>query len=669
MLKRNIFLNETGQMAVFVALIFQVLFVLFAMVINIGLIVHDKINLQNSVDLAAYYAASKQAESMNMIAHINYQMRQDYKLLAWRYRVLGSFGTDDPYHPAITQGGVLADTIYDPQDRATVCIAHNGWAESFGKDPVGNNCKSTALKIPDLKPLKYIPLSLGFNQTVIANFATARDIIAGNCAMFSPYNWGFATTLIIAYRLSITERKKQILKLATEMSKAEDFLDIEGNRVRDGALKTLRKNLTASNKAPDSFNDNDFELINGLAQGDCSQADEVGFPKWLVDIPIAPILRYTQLTVKSGSECNAETKSYDQLPALSTLAKVDPSGNLRLNSSEPEGKDIRRSSRGFEKNPWCLAYVGVKAKTKPRKPFAPFGEPITMEAKALAEPFGGRIGPWYGSRWPAQASESDGSDRTDKLAVPRGDFDPTYRALYLPNYSRFPGDTLGLKSSLALGLMRRAFSPAFFNTSTAGKFKLADYENIMKDFYTTGDPLSWSNNSLPTRRLEVAAVTPDLFDIAYYSIDPEFYRDYLLRAQKLFQGLTPMSDIGSRADVDRLKMQSVKQQFGPFFSENEFPDAQNAYYLARQWEHLLTGWMQGGVADFTSRGPAVAEKFGACAQIPEGQQPQIPGGCISGGRVGYSVRLVHKEYLFGEHELGGKGAGKDRIRNLPPSSF
>ncbi|RYZ91686.1 MAG: hypothetical protein EOP06_06380 [Proteobacteria bacterium] len=82
--------GETGQMSIFIALIFQVLFVFFAMVINIGLIVHDKINLQNAVDLGAYYAAQRQAEILNEIAHINYQIRQDYKLLVWRYRVLGT---------------------------------------------------------------------------------------------------------------------------------------------------------------------------------------------------------------------------------------------------------------------------------------------------------------------------------------------------------------------------------------------------------------------------------------------------------------------------------------------------------------------------------------------------------------------------------------------------
>ena len=66
--------NSRGQAAIFVALIFNVLFVFFAMAINVGLVVHDKINLQNSADLAAYYAASKQAEMLNVIAHQNYQI-------------------------------------------------------------------------------------------------------------------------------------------------------------------------------------------------------------------------------------------------------------------------------------------------------------------------------------------------------------------------------------------------------------------------------------------------------------------------------------------------------------------------------------------------------------------------------------------------------------------
>ena len=59
------------------------------MSINVGLVVYDKINMQNSLDLAAYYGASKQAEVLNAMAHINYQMRQNWKLLTFRYRILG----------------------------------------------------------------------------------------------------------------------------------------------------------------------------------------------------------------------------------------------------------------------------------------------------------------------------------------------------------------------------------------------------------------------------------------------------------------------------------------------------------------------------------------------------------------------------------------------------
>lgn len=673
MSKRNILLNETGQMAVFIALIFQVLFVLFAMVINIGLIVHDKINLQNSVDLAAYYAASKQAESMNMIAHINYQMRQDYKLLAWRYRVLGSFGSDQPFHPAITQGNRLLDVEHTSRDEASVCLAHIGWNDSYSEDETANQCKTNTMTIPRLNAVPYIPLSAGINAAVAAQFDQARNRIRGNCEKVSPYNWGLATMMTGSFRLSIAERKKQIQKIASEMTKAENFLDVEGKSVREGALKTFEKNLTASNRDQASFirgDESSFQLINGLAQGGCEQLDELGIPAWLVDIEISPIVRYTELTLQGSgaNECRAVTKSYADPPAANTLREVDPTGRLREGAAEPSGKSFLRSSRGFEKNPWCLAYIGVKAKTKPRKPFAPFGEPITMEAKSIAEPFGGRIGPWYGKRWPSQASRSEASDPVDPLAVPRGDFDRQYESLYLPNYSRFPGDTLGLKSKLSLGLLRRAFYAAFNSRDSATKFNFSDYQNLMKDFATSGDPLAWSisNRPAPSRTLEVAAIMPDLFDIAYYSIDPMYYKDFYERAQGLFQGLAPVSDLGSRAGNDQLRAFSIKEQYNAI---KDYPDSADAYFLTKQWEHVLTGWLQGGVVEYTSRAPAVAERFGACRESPTGRQPNVPGSCINGGRVGYSVRLVHKEYLFGEHTLGGTGSGADRIKNPPPSDF
>ena len=101
-LKLKFLKNAKGQVAIFVVLLFQVLFILFAMTINIAMVAYDKINLQNSLDMAVYYGAKKQAEVLNAMAHINYQMRQNWKLLAWRYRIMGTLLQYEGWRPGET---------------------------------------------------------------------------------------------------------------------------------------------------------------------------------------------------------------------------------------------------------------------------------------------------------------------------------------------------------------------------------------------------------------------------------------------------------------------------------------------------------------------------------------------------------------------------------------
>ena len=82
--------GQKGQISIFLALAFLILFTMFGMTINIAMVVHDKINLQNAVDFASLYVAQRQAEMLNAIAHQNYQIRQAHKLLAYRYAVIGT---------------------------------------------------------------------------------------------------------------------------------------------------------------------------------------------------------------------------------------------------------------------------------------------------------------------------------------------------------------------------------------------------------------------------------------------------------------------------------------------------------------------------------------------------------------------------------------------------
>jgi len=90
MVQKNKIKKMKGQITIFVALVFVVLFTVFGMTISMGMFIHDKINLQNATDLASYYVASKQAEMLDAIAHSNYQIRQSWKLAAFRYRVFSN---------------------------------------------------------------------------------------------------------------------------------------------------------------------------------------------------------------------------------------------------------------------------------------------------------------------------------------------------------------------------------------------------------------------------------------------------------------------------------------------------------------------------------------------------------------------------------------------------
>lgn len=75
-------------MAILIALAFGLLFLLVAMVVNIGFLVAAKINLQNATDLAAYAGAAQQARYLTEIGKWNYEMRRNYKAMSYDYMIV-----------------------------------------------------------------------------------------------------------------------------------------------------------------------------------------------------------------------------------------------------------------------------------------------------------------------------------------------------------------------------------------------------------------------------------------------------------------------------------------------------------------------------------------------------------------------------------------------------
>lgn len=698
------------------------------MVINVGLLVHHKINLQNSVDMAAYYGAMKQSEVMNAIAHINYQIRQSYKLLTWRYRVLGTAGvmhiTQDgkDAHPVIkgdqgggdigrgVRGGTIAGgtdyegispdgSLRDYYERPAFCVAFR----PFNEIPSGENtCREPAGQtIPALRRPPIIAGFIGAAHTAQRVTDLANLSQQHRCQYVGPYNYAMLGKFIVSYNLDQGAKKMLIYKLANGLShKTDNFSDLEGGDAIEGIRKTLEGNLTVANR--EGMQPSDMQMYNGLGHADCRQTStdtEARPPKWLSEVAIFPRASYKMCRWSGGSIF--DVRNIDEPPdnivnVFEVPAELRGIIDYLKNYISPPGTGRYAQlapSLGVEKNPWCMAYVGVRAETTPALPFS-LGA-VKLKAVAFAKPFGGRIGPWYGKTWPRSAEESQGngeatrSDPRTPVRCPLGNRASCsvqgQDAVTTVNYSRFPGDRWGMMSRAVHGQYGKS-------VLDMGNPSFNIWRGIETEPSSRGgdwDILSWDAAGPETkmRKLEIAAVAPDIFDLTYYSIEPEFYKNYYKdRLEKFLQkypvssDYVPRMDIGSKAGslvgfsirnqiatVARLRNTSANQYGIDFNSKLPYMLADAAAETGDYFAKVLTSWVPPN--DIMTYDFKPDEKFGKCGSQAAADVP-VPGSCEGrGGRAGYSVKLISSDYLLDNQEVGGTGSSTDRIKNLPPPEF
>lgn len=719
-------------MALFVALIFQILFLFFAMVINVGLLVHHKINLQNSVDLAAYYGAMRQAENMNAIGHVNYQIRQSWKLLSWRYRMLGSAGEWE-HHPFnkerkmidSSRGGDADElssnaTMKDMQEAPAFCITYI----PFKPMPPGENtCRNMAtksgIKLFSVPPV--IAAHQSFSKTISNVTKKMQDNALERCRYFGSYNYVMLGKFIVAFNIDQKERMDFIAALSRATSYAsDDFWDIDGQKASDGIKNTLMNNLTSANRS--SLGEEGLKIFNSLGADGCnaSGAAEGQPAKWLNPIRIYPGFSYIDTNCEREGERGASiyvqgkelTGARSQFPEhfddilpemrqdIQTLSQyIGYRGNLN---------DNYNFSTGVEKNPWCMAYVGVAAETMPKIPFSPFGG-VKLKARAFYKPFGGRIGPWYQERWSPGSDRSNGGEKVDPLLPPRvtdlsalpSVNDAANKGTRASNFSRFVGDQYGLKTLRMLA----HYGKAIYQLDPKWKTKNYESETETEDMYKgddapnfahwdhlpfnisddSGDVLAWdSKRNAPSlmRRLEIAGIAPDNFDMAYYSIDPDFYHNYYLRIRdgylkgpgKDFDDKSFRPDIGYhkgyKSGSTNLEKFTIRDQIATLKeSDLNLPIEDGFTFLVTKWQNLLTSWAPKDLMDYSLN----KDTFGECQAEPLGSKdndpkPPTPGNCVVGGTTGYSVKMVSSNYLRSQElVMGGEAAGSGPLKNPPPS--
>ncbi|MBC7458820.1 MAG: Tad domain-containing protein [Bdellovibrionaceae bacterium] len=498
----RVYKNYQGQVAIFVALIFQIVFILFALMINVGLLVHHKINLQQSADLAAYYGAMKQAEMLNVVSHVNFQIRQAYKLLTWRYRILGTFGMQKPqlnpgvlmefpikhtngtftYNPA--SENFTCPNGLGPNDIPFMCLNHYGFKDYVSPATTLETLCQTNCNRFDGLPLTIPVLSTGstvgggiYDIFEIGNFNAA--ITAANTKLDAVCNGAGPATVAqlakfyVSYLQDVNNKKLFAKMLMVNLSADEkEQLDIDGKKVIDGVKNTFQNNLTEANNS--SLKDNTFETYNSLSPahgGECSYPRVTNVKKPEGDPSSAlfaeinfGFIQYFILKCKQANDRSPRDFKAQSIYNLNNIPKLEPDlyDQIKKGISQTVAdriQDIMEQNNsdhtvGIEKNPWCGVYYGVKATSTPIIPFLPISK-VKLHAAAFAQPFGGSIGPRAYREWMPSSNRSDPTGgaltQTDRNLpiqnlLASGTTFSTLKdnAKILLNYSNYVGDSKGL---------------------------------------------------------------------------------------------------------------------------------------------------------------------------------------------------------------------------------
>ncbi len=662
--------NQNGQIAIFVALIFQVVFVFFALLINVGLIVHHKINLQQSTDLAAYYGAMKQAEMLNVISHVNFQVRQAWKLLAWRYRIAGTFGmySKDPQLHLPVQNLTTAP-IPDSGDSMgfnnapALCISHIGMGDWPGPTSSNENfCRTTASQINGASGNVISAIQrLTGTQVTGAGTAPAINSAIGRvnqnleqvCDKTTELGSQMLSVFLDRYGADKDKKLQTLQALFKNLSnERQKFIDLNGDLVEKGVKNTFDNNLTEANKASAGTT---FKVINGVSD-DFTACAGCKDQNYLYSEIVFRYLAFFRL------ECESRQRGQNNTPAGLE--------SIRFKYVSPDSSNAGRYVIGVEKNPWYQVYYGVRAQTEPVIPFLPMSR-IKLSAVSFAKPFGGSVGPRFNATWSSDQNQSSGGSLVDAASPLRNAVaveGQTQAAQYTINFSNYVGDQKGLSDSSYI-------SKYHLNLLSNNKIGFNRASVRMGGWgVSSGDGLYVDGL---VRNLELSAIAPNQFDVAYYSIEPDFKNNYFKNKME------PNSNFKRKLEENTgVSGLTFSEDYGGGIKEQLMQSGFNNY-AAKKLQTLLTGWTfvnltnAQGYVKFPDVNSQTTMPFAKCNdnvdafdQTVSSPKPPTPGNCVNGGRTGYSVKIVSQDLLNGpQGPIGGEGTQDQLIRNPVPDQF
>ena len=486
----NLFSDKKGQLSVFLAVILLIIVGLMAFIVNIGIFVKSKINLQNAVDAAAYSGAATQARQLTQIAYMNWEMRNTYKEWLFKYYVLGQLsnpGTEnigsagmDFRLPSLAQSGAFQNTSSyrrsDPWNIPSICI-----------DIAGSNKICSLYSLPGLPKFESSG-AFGIDEINLAFLENLSAQKSSDCSDRSELNFSVATRW--TYGLGESS-------LSTPTGGASPIpqiaLDRPGSfpKALEAAIRV--RNLERIVNEPPKLSVTRYPSTNPLCEGSGCR----GIEEFESREPSVPIHERTVKAFWAGFRNLAKSPDQERNSLKNTfvLSELHPSPKevldfdtnlsayLMKNVSVGDYKSSQKYyvdlqiqlvnyaiffnlfqagdtgdgirilgycnltkvaipvpgyPLGFIKNPNILTYYSVKGEAYFTGLFNPFRAPIKMVAYSSAKPFGGRIGPHIfkvdqtGQQLTARGGWSSPYITGIKVPSHTGASDPVFKSLPIP---------------------------------------------------------------------------------------------------------------------------------------------------------------------------------------------------------------------------------------------
>ena len=504
--------REQGQISIFFSASLVVLISIIAFVINVGLFVKAKINLQNATDAAAFAGASVQSRQLSKIAYLNWEMRNIYKEWMYKYYVIGNLNIVDVGAPLSASGPAisfrLADDrnaitgvrVADPYNFPSVCIHLAG--------SLTNICKNYS--IPGLPEFGSSNLpgaeeaSRAFMDSLIGTKIndcidrTRLNMLVATTWAYNVFSNSSIDETLVGQGPAILANRQGAWPRAVELAMRMRNLELAVNRppfsegvcMQRGGKTNCGKMITDVSNEPMLGNERMVKAFySGYRNLGNEDDSEMKDSFTLTEIPpkraiLDPNSASYLLTPPSAFQSNP--KNYLDLKLMMVNYAVFYDAMIpRADSATSGACDVSKVAipvpgypLGFYKNPDVVTYYAVRGEAEFVGMFNPFGgESVKLTAYASAKPFGGRIGPMLFSQKGSQAYFTGRNEpQTKRRSV------PYITTLDLSSLTKRDGSTLPLGQFIP-----GAPLPINFSTNPPGYFWLKDENSPLGGTSNNGD--------------------------------------------------------------------------------------------------------------------------------------------------------------------------------------